>query len=431
MSEENKFYHKFWGGNYQYVDPEMQNNWYEWDGKPWVGWGQANLYPNRVLELYNGSAVNHAAILAKVDGVVGKGLYSENSSVENRLKYANPKESWNEVLAKISLDYEIFGGFALNIIWSRSGETIAEVYHVDFSKLRSGKKNDEGDVTEFWFSPRWELYSARKKQYRPIRFPAFDPMNNRGEDNASQIFYYFDYQPGQEYYPLPNYVGALNDVEIDRQLSLFHASQLTNGLMPSMFINMTNGIPDKDTRDRIYRELQDSYAGANNAGRFFLTFSESKETSPDITPLTLSNDSYYLTLEQRIVSRVLTGHRISSPLLLGIRDAGGQGLGSNSQEILMSYNHFLNTVIRPDQELILKQLNYLFKFYGLEEADLQIEQSPLLDEDIVIAQDVPTEERVDVEGKPSFVPPDAPSATQTDLMNKLLAGVPNKNQMTR
>jgi capsid portal protein len=425
MSQQDK--DKFAFSVYGYVDPEIQNNYFEYDGKPWVAWGIANLFPQRIVEMYNGSAVNHSCILARVDGIVGKGLYSENEGAQNKLAFANPYESWDEVFAKAALDYVLFGGFSLNVIWNRAGDKIAEVYHVDFSTIRSGKKNELDEITEYWYSTRWELYNARKKQYRPIRFPAFNPKETLGED-ASQIFYYWDYQPGNEYYPLPSYVGALNDIEIDRKLSLFHAANLTNGLTPSMFISMRNGIPDKDTRDKIYREMQESYAGAGNAGRFFLTFSDTAETAPEITPLNLTNDQYYLQLEQRISSRVLTGHRISSPLLLGIRDAGGNGLGSNSQEVLMSYNHFINTVVKPDQKTIVKQLDKMMRYVGYPNANLQVEQSPLLDEDIIIAQDVPTEERVDVNKLPQ-TSPDAPSVIQDEAINKLLNGVPNKSQI--
>lgn len=425
MSQQDK--DKFAFSVYGYVDPEIQNNYFEYDGKPWVAWGIANLFPQRIVEMYNGSAVNHSCILARVDGIVGKGLYSENEGAQNKLAFANPYESWDEVFAKAALDYVLFGGFSLNVIWNRAGDKIAEVYHVDFSTIRSGKKNELDEITEYWYSTRWELYNARKKQYRPIRFPAFNPKETLGED-ASQIFYYWDYQPGNEYYPLPSYVGALNDIEIDRKLSLFHAANLTNGLTPSMFISMRNGIPDKDSRDRIYREFQESYAGAGNAGRFFLTFSDTAETAPEITPLNLTNDQYYLQLEQRISSRVLTGHRISSPLLLGIRDAGGNGLGSNSQEVLMSYNHFINTVVKPDQKTIIKQLDKMMRYVGYPNANLQVEQSPLLDEDIIIAQDVPTEERVDVNKLPQ-TSPDAPSVIQDEAINKLLNGVPNKSQI--
>jgi len=409
---------------YGYIDPELQNNWFEYDAKDWVIWGESNLYPNRIIDLYNGSAVNHTCIQAKVDGILGEGLRSDDATVMQKLDFANPKESWDEVLAKIALDYELYNGFAVNVIWNRAGDKIAEIYHVDFSKLRSGKKNDEDEVTEYWYSPRWDLYNVRKKQYKPIRFPAFNPSETSGE-NASQIFYFFAYEPGQEYYPLPSYVGSLNDIEIDRQLSLFHAANLNNGLTPSMFISMRNGIPDKDTRDMLYREFQESYAGAGNAGRFFLTFSETAESAPEITPLNLTNDQYYLTLETRITSRVLTGHRISSPLLLGIRD-GGNGLGSNSQEILMAYSHFINTVIVPDQNILLKQINKFFKYMGYPNANLYIEQSPLLDEDIVIAQDVPTEERVDVKQMPDQPVEPETSDPESSPLDKLLSGFPKQ-----
>jgi len=226
-----------------------------------------------------------------------------------------------------------------------------------------------------------------------------------------------------EYYPLPSYVGSLNDIEIDRDLSLFHAANLNNGLTPSMFISMRNGIPDKETRDALYREFQESYAGAGNAGRFFLTFSETPETAPEITPLQLTNDTYYLQLEQRLSSRILTGHRISSPLLLGIRE-GGSGLGSNSQELLMAYNHFINTVIKPDQDTLLNQINKLFRYMGVENPDIKVEQAALLDEDIIIAEEVPTTEKVIEEGTQPNISPETGNPLIDELKSRLLSGIP-------
>ncbi len=225
---------------------------------------------------------------------------------------------------------------------------------------------------------------------------------------------------------MPNYVGSLNDIEIDKELSLFHAANLNNGLTPSMFISMRNGIPDKETRDALYREFQESYAGAGNAGRFFLTFSDTAETAPEVTPLSLTNDTYYLQLEQRLVSRILTGHRISSPLLLGIRE-GGSGLGSNSQELLMSYNHFLNTVIKPEQEILLHEVDKMFRYMGIEEADIQVEAAPMLDEDIIIAEDVP-EEAVVEEKEQKPIAPNSGNPMMEDLKSRLMNGIPKNMQ---
>ncbi len=91
---------------YGYVDPEMQNNYFEYDGKDWVAWGEGNLYPYRIIDLYNSSAINHTCIVAKVDAIVGNGLYSENPTVDARLKRANPTETWDEVLEKVANKYK-------------------------------------------------------------------------------------------------------------------------------------------------------------------------------------------------------------------------------------------------------------------------------------------------------------------------------------
>ena len=128
-----------------------------------------------------------------------------------------------------------------------------------------------------------------------------------------------------------------------------------------MFVQFRNGIPNPEERRDIYREIEDTFSGEENAGRFFLAFSEpGKELQ--VTPIENANDDYYITLEQRITSRILTAHRITSPLLLGIKD--GAGFSSNSDEIITSYSHFMNTVVRPKQTKILNTYGYILNLAG-------------------------------------------------------------------
>jgi hypothetical protein len=95
---------------------------------------------------------------------------------------------------------------------------------------------------------------------------------------------------------------------------------------------MFNGIPSPEERQDIYQELASSFSGVEGAGKFFLSFANDKDSGAEVTPIRSENDDYYITLENRITSRILTGHRITSPLLLGIKDIGGQGLGNNAYE---------------------------------------------------------------------------------------------------
>ena len=141
-----------------------------------------------------------------------------------------------------------------------------------------------------------------------------------------------------------------------------------------MFVQFRNGIPNPEERRDIYREIEDTFSGEENAGRFFLAFSEpGKELQ--VTPIENANDDYYLTLEQRITSRILTAHRITSPLLLGIKD--GAGFSSNSDEIITSYSHFMNTVVRPKQSKVIDSYGYILSLAGYN-VKLEVEPVPMI-----------------------------------------------------
>ena len=147
-----------------------------------------------------------------------------------------------------------------------------------------------------------------------------------------------------------------------------------------MFVQFRNGIPTPEERRDIYRELDDTFSGEDAAGRFFLAFSEpGKELQ--VTPIENANDDYYITLEERISSRILTAHRITSPLLLGIKDANG--FSSNADEIKVAYTHFESTVIEPKRKKLLSSFGYLLKLHGFN-VQIEIEPKRLIIEDTTV-----------------------------------------------
>ena len=136
---------------------------------------------------------------------------------------------------------------------------------------------------------------------------------------------------------------------------------------PSLFIGLNNGIPEPEEREEIYDELMMAYRGTENAGKAFISFSQDRDHAPDIIPIPSANDTYYSTLESRITTRILTGHRITSPLLLGLYHEGaGGGFSSNADELAVSYNHFISTCIRPIQKSMLKVFDKLYGYYGYD-----------------------------------------------------------------
>jgi hypothetical protein len=350
-------FHKF---SQQVPDPTLPKV-FEVRGHSWVNYGVDNLYPQGLITpLYNGSAMNRSCVNSKQIYTVGEGLRTKDETLEYVLKRANHKfEGWNEVFDRASLDYIIYGGLALNIIWSEDGTQITDIYNLDFNDIRSGHINPETDEVDFYYySADWARY--KKDLYRPKAFRAFDPAV--ADLYPNQILYFFLHTPGQKFYPMPSYSGSLTDIQVDVSISSFHYYNLMNGLNPSLFVQMMDGIPSPEERQDIYQNLAASFSGVEGAGKFFLSFAQDKDHATEITPIDGANDEYYITLENRITSRILTGHRITSPLLLGIKDIGGSGLSNNKDEIMVASQHFNATVIAPIQKVLLKVFDKLLHF---------------------------------------------------------------------
>lgn len=351
---------------------------YEVRGESWVRYGTDNLYPNNLITpLYNGSAMNRSCIVSKHIATIGEGLRCKNPDLDYVLKRANPMESWNDIFNKAALDYIIYGGFALNIIWSRDGETITDMYNMDFNDIRSGHIDYDTDRVEwYYYSADWS--KTKRDIFKPKAFKSFDPA--RAGEYPNQILYFFQHNPGQKYYPLPQYSGSLSDIQVDVSISSFHYWNLMNGLNPSMVIQFHDGMPSPEERQDIYQEIASNFSGVDNVGRFFLAFASSKDHNMEVTPIESANDEYYITLESRITSRILTGHRITSPLLLGIKDLGAGGFTNNKDEIIVAYQHFISTVVQPDQAVMLKVFDRLISYYGYD-TELYIEPKKLFNED--------------------------------------------------
>ena len=339
--------------------------------KDWVLWGEDNLAPQHLIELYNYSALNRTCITAKRDGVNGRGLYSSNPEDDARLMMANSTESIYDVYKKCALDYVLFGGFSVNIVWKKDRELgIAEIYHIDFSRLRAGKVDDFDQVSEYFYSADW----SNLRKYPARRIPKFD-IN---EEEPSQVLCIKGYTPDQNYYPNPDYLGATRSIEIDVEVKNYHLKNAQQNYYPGLFISLNNGVPSEEERDSIYKHLEATYSGTDNAGRLFLSFSDGKDNEPTITPIgNNGSDGMFLQLNDIIQNSILTGHRISSPLLLGIQRPGALG---GRQEIIDSAEHFLNTVIIPYQETFLNAFEKLLFIRDKKPIELNIEQNKIIEE---------------------------------------------------
>jgi hypothetical protein len=309
----------------------------------YVLYGESNLLPQWLISRYNNCAIHKAIITSKKEQIMGDGIVSMNNPMAT-IYLINDKERMDEVFEKCALDLVLFGGFALNVIWSRDRKSIAEIYHIDFSRVRSGKINPETDkIEKYYYSADW----ANIKKFPVSEYDCF----SQDEGRPSQIYYYKQYSPSQSYYPHPDYSGALAAINIDVQIKEFHSNNLMNGMLPSLWINMNNGIPGEEEQRLVTRALESQFTSVNNAGRPIISFNESKELSPEITQIATSgNDQYYQSIYDDIIRTILSGHRISSGELFGISTANKLG---SKDEIDTHITFIRKSVIQPYQKQLL------------------------------------------------------------------------------
>ena len=125
-------------------------------GRDWIEYGTEdwrNLYPQFLIDLYYSSSITAAIVNSSSEMIAGEDLIIEDEDerdlearvkLENFMNRANGNESLHEVIKKLSFDFKLQGGFALNIVWSKDRTQIAEVYHVDVSKLRCARPDEFG-----------------------------------------------------------------------------------------------------------------------------------------------------------------------------------------------------------------------------------------------------------------------------------------------
>jgi len=350
---------------------------------PYVYYGENNLMPQYLITRFNNSAIHKAIVTSKVNQIMGDGVVSINNPMAS-INLINKKENVSEVMKKCALDLVLFGGYSLNVIWSRDRQTIAEIYHIDFSRVRCGKINPETDeIEKYYYSADW----TNLKKYPVEEYDTF----NQEDGEPSQILYYKQYQPSNSYYPNPDYSGALAAIEIDVNIKEFHSNNLKNGMLPSLFIDFVNGVPDEEQQRLMTRALEEQYSSVNNAGRPIISFSEGPELSPRITQIApSSNDGYYQAIYDDIIRTILSGHRISSGELFGISTSGKLG---TRNEIVDHSEYIRKMVIMPYQSELLPTFNKLVSLKSQKPTTFEIKPLSIYEVGDVVEQPV-------VENKP-------------------------------
>ena len=386
------------------------------EGEGYIEFGKKNDYPNYLVDLFNKSAKHNAIIKGKVNYITGNGFKIKEGVDpigEQFIAQANRVESLTEVLRKASIDIELFGGAYLQIIWSVTGENLAEVYHVDYTKIRTNADN-----TQFWYSENWE-----DRKYKREVFNGFNSQLRQG----TQIMYLKEYRPNLNAYALPGYFGALNYVESDIEISKHVLGNAQTGFSASKLITLPNGEPSDDEKRQIERKFTDRFTGSDGK-KFILSFVNDASRKPVIEDLGASDITKedFGNVDKMIQQNIFAGHQITAPDLFGISTPGQLG---TRQQMRDSYEIFKNTYVNDKQIFLEQVFSLLAKLHGAN-SELQIvpvEPIGIEFGEAIIAANLTKDEIREKLGAPALEPKTSSTSQDViDAINSLSPLVANK-----
>jgi hypothetical protein len=335
-----------------YTSPKIK----EVKNKDWISYGEDNNYYQFLIDRYNGSPTNNAAINGLSEMIYGKGLDATDSNRKPD-QYAQAISLLKkDCVRKLAFDLKLMGSCAMQIIYSKDRTKVAQVEHFPIETLRAEKCNEDGDIEAYYYHKDW---SSIKPSEQPKRIPCFGTSKE-----SIEIYVVKPYRAGFYYYSPVDYQGGLQYSELEEEISNYHLNNIMNGLAPSMLINFNNGVPNEEQRRLIEQRIYEKFSGSSNAGKFILSFNDNTDSQANIEPVQLSDaHNQYQFLSDESARKILVSHRIVSPMLLGIKDS--TGLGNNADELKTASILMDNTVIRPFQTLLIDAFDQILAYNSI------------------------------------------------------------------
>ena len=315
-------------------------------GRDMVQWGTKNVYPDYLLDLYNNVPTLRSIINGNIDYVAG----DEISIVPLQEEYTNQQmnrrgDTIREQVKDIAKDFEIYGGFALQVIRNLAGE-VAEIYYIDMRFLRTNK---EGNV--FYYSEKWNKGGRTDVIIYPAFMPNLDWESLTDEEknrHASSILFVKNVHT--QVYPAPLYAASVKACEIERQIDDFHLSDINNHFVSSAIINFNNGDPGDEMKKEVEATLNEKFSGAVNGGRIMCSWNKNRESATDIREFKVEDfGERYKSLSQHSRTQIFTAFR-AIPLLFGLTSEANTGFSTDEFE--QSFKLYNRTQIKPVQDMI-------------------------------------------------------------------------------
>lgn len=356
--------------------------------RDWVGIGESNDYYKCLIDSFMNSTTNQSVITGISQQIYGKGLEATDASKKPE-QFAQMKGLLKaNVLRKICLDLKMLGEAALQVTY-KAGK-IDKVTHFPRETLRAEKCNENGDVKNYYYSADWTKVNNSTEL---TKIPVFGTANKGNEIKIIRRYVtgYFYYSPSDYTTTYATLESEISDYLINETMSSFNSRTI---------VNFNSGIPSEEKMREIKSQVLNRLTGSNGE-KVIVAFNHNAEQKTTIDSLPVQQaPELYQYLSEECKRMILLTHRITSPLLIGLRDSSGGGLGSNAEEIENAQRLFSNTTIRPYQDLIIDcldeilevnniSLNLYFKTLDpLEFMDVEVTNKEVIEEETGVKQEL-------------------------------------------
>ena len=332
----------------------------------YVPFGQDNLFPETLNQLYYMSPLHGAIVDFKVNAAIGAGyeLKTDKLTPDEKLalytfeKKMKLSKSVKAVTKQLVMHHRVY----FKLYFDEKGK-VKTIENVSPEKVRINNKKNCYYLCDDWSS---------RIDVEPVT--PYHPLNT----DKCQLWAYELPSIGQDIYSIPQYSSCLNFAFLSGELSYFAKSNIQNSIFPS-FAMLFPKRPQSEEEKKVLRDTIDRMKGAANAGKGVAFFANSQDQLPKIESIpTNQNDKLFHEASALNTEQICFAHTID-PILMGVRTTGSLGGGA---DIKQAYVIFEKNVVIPLREQVTEIFQELLNVCRLT-AEFNIRNFQIINETIV------------------------------------------------
>ena len=330
----------------------------------WLRWGIKNDYPQRLSDLYYNSVTHKSCVDFAVTAILGDGVdYDAMESNDSEL-VPNYQYGWDELIERISLDYVLYGSFAIQIIKNRDDKTYS-FFHQPMGDVRFSPRNEDGVIESYWVCSDW----TQTGLYPPVELKSFNFTEEEEiKGGKAYLYVYEGYSPDIAMYPVPNYVSALKPIQTEIEIERYDLRSVTNNFSASGILTL-NRVDDEEDRNMLIQNIQAMFTGSDNANSLIINFKNNDDEEP-ATFVKVDKDAgnsvnLFEQNNERVISKIVAAHKISNKALIGY-EADSAMLGGEGNILNIAFNLYNKTVANKMRRNIVQTVNRALLMNGVD-----------------------------------------------------------------